>query len=70
MELLLKNGCKPDIPDNQGVTPLHELADNGYIKACKLLLTYNPNIDCRTITGLTPAETADNEELKQIIVSH
>eukprot|EP00958_Prasinococcus_capsulatus_P009309 scaffold910_cov396-Prasinococcus_capsulatus_cf.AAC.30 len=68
MEMLLKRGCKPDIADKQGVTPLHELAYNGHVKATKLLLAYGPRLDLRTQTGLTPVDTTDNSELKSIIV--
>ena len=44
VELLLKHGANPDIPDSKGATPLHFSAYNGNAQSAALLRQYGANL--------------------------
>jgi ankyrin repeat protein len=59
MQLLVKHGADPRIPDTRRAeTPLHMAVSGHQVEAVKLLLTYNVNLEAQTVGGGTPLTEA------------
>ena len=55
---LLKHSSQPDLQDNDGNTPLHHAAMDGYHQAVCQLLTVTANLDIANHEGCTPLHLA------------
>mmetsp|Transcript_38752 Transcript_38752/g.52600 ORF Transcript_38752/g.52600 Transcript_38752/m.52600 type:complete len:143 (-) Transcript_38752:157-585(-) len=64
LQLLLKNGAKPDIADEEGNTPLHFAAIRGTKEVAKFLMNLGANPYARNNQGLVPYEVATRNEVK------
>jgi ankyrin repeat protein len=58
VELLLKHKADPNLPDDDGTTPLHEAARLGDIETAIRLLEFNAKIDAQDKNGRTPLHKA------------
>jgi len=64
LQLLLKNGAKPDIADEEGNTPLHFAAMRGTQDVAKFLMNLGANPYARNNQDLVPYEVATREDVK------
>lgn len=60
LSLLLDYGCRPDVRDSCGRTPLHLAAEKGQLQPCRLLLTKHGSrlLDLADANGNTPLQSA------------
>ena len=64
MQLLLRNGAKPDIADDEGNTPLHFAAMRGVQEVAKFLMNLGANPYARNNLDQVPYEVATREDVK------
>ena len=73
VETLLKHGADPEIPDDDGTTPLHMAAKYARPQIVKLLLKYGANANRTNATGYTPLGIAlvnNHRQTTSVIVEH
>ena len=58
LEVLLKSGARPDLPNKYGMTPLHEACRAGHAACAKLLAKYVDDLSPRAKSGFTPLHFA------------
>lgn len=67
VELLLKdNVALVNIPDIQGLTPLHIAIQSNLYETAELLLQHNAAIDARDLSGMTPLALARKHKLSDL----
>lgn len=75
-DVLLRNGAKPNIPNHEGVTPLHRAVRSGFpLDHVRLLLHYKADPNAMDRNGMTPLSMAcdfqdeDTEDERYDVVS-
>lgn len=71
VELLIREGAKPDLADSECRAPLHVAAYLGDMKFCQLLLDAEANVNQVDIAGRTPLHVAvweDNTDVVQFLL--
>jgi ankyrin repeat protein len=58
IKILKQHGGKINLPDNEGATPLHNCAGNGYYKCVVYLIENGVNANAATTSNLTPLMVA------------
>lgn len=64
LELLLKNGARYDIADEEGNTPLHFAAIRGTVQVAKFLMNLGANPYARNNLDLVPYEVAHLDHVR------
>ena len=64
LQLLLRNGAKPECADNEGNTALHYAAMRGTQDVAKFLMQLGANPYARNHQDLVPYEVATREDVK------
>lgn len=66
-ELLLAKGCRVDIRDSQGWTPLHRAIYHGHVELCRLLVSNGADTSARiTARHVTPLHLAVIYDLRDV----
>jgi len=68
--LLLKQGVKVDVRDQNGDTPLHWAAGHGYPAMVKILISRGADVNARDRHGQTPLFGADNAAVARLLIAH
>jgi ankyrin repeat protein len=68
VEYLLEQGANRDKQNDNGSTPLHLAAREGYLEVAKALMRYGANLNVRDNNGRLPIDIAKKEEIKQAIL--
>lgn len=58
LQYLLNKHADPSIPNNDGITPVHQAASEGHVQCLKLLIEIGAKIDGQDIRGHTPLDLA------------
>ena len=67
MELLLKNGARVDVTDQQMQTPLHYVACKGNPSEAKILINYGADVHAKSTDGKTPLDVAIDKKNEDVI---
>jgi len=59
-------GCQVNAVDSQGLTALHQVAKQGNVQACRLLIQYGADLNIASLQGYTAAQLAP-ESLQKIL---
>ncbi len=73
VEILLKAGANPNIPDFDRTFPIHEACSKCHIGIVRLLLKHGADINSRTCTNMTALHYAaylNNKKMVKLIVRH
>jgi ankyrin repeat protein len=65
--LELEHGADPNIPAQDGSTPLHRASQKGMIKIIRLLIEYGVSVEAQDDEGRTPLDVASGEQREEII---
>jgi ankyrin repeat protein len=63
--LLIAHGADPNIPEQNGCTPLHRASMNGRIEIVRLLIEYGTNVEVKDDKGRTPLDVAWSDDVSQ-----
>ena len=67
VRLLLDHGADPNIPERDGLTPLHQASQKGRIEIARVLLERGASIEVEDKWGRTPSNVASGEQHDEII---
>ncbi|XP_057603237.1 BRCA1-associated RING domain protein 1 isoform X2 [Hippopotamus amphibius kiboko] len=68
VELLLQHKALVNTTGYQNDSPLHDAAKSGHVDIVKLLLSYGASRNAVNIFGLRPADYADSENMKSLLL--
>lgn len=66
-ELLLKHGANVNMPQSQGIMPLHSAAHRGNLEMVKLLVRHQAAIQAKTQDGKTALDFAEKDEHQEVV---
>ena len=58
VELLISNGAKVNVINNEGLTPLHIAAKNGYLKIAEILVSKSASVNVKDNEEQSPLDYA------------
>ncbi|XP_062566080.1 ankyrin repeat domain-containing protein 53-like [Saccostrea cucullata] len=58
LQYLINKNADPSVPNNDGITPVHQAASEGHVQCLKLLIEIGAKIDGKDIRGHTPLDLA------------
>ena len=67
VKILLGAGANPNVPANNGTTPLHVAAEKGYVNVVVLLLSAGADREARDSHGQTPAMLAEQHNQQTVL---